>query len=367
MPALTPKQFVAKWSQITQKETAVSQSHFNDICHLVGHQTPLEYDPAGKNFSFETQTEKPDGAKGFADVFFRNKFIWEYKGPHKNLTKAYQQLQLYREDLQNPPLLITSDIHTIHIYTNFNNYPTQKHVITFDDLLSGAGVDKLRWAFFDPDQFKPAKTQAQITKATADTLLAVAEQMKKHRDMLGGESYSNEQLAHFLVRLLFALFAEDMGLLPDNLFTQIVRMRGNNYEDLQDVLCELFTKMRGGGTFGMWRIRHFDGTLFDDAFVPDIPHDLGRALLQAAEQDWSQVDPSIFGTLFERVIDESKRAQLGAHYTSEADIMLIVEPVLMEPLKRKWEAVRRQADRMLRQPINNQQSTINGTSAYAAY
>ena len=100
--------------------------------------------------------------------------------------------------------------------------------------------------------------------------------------------------------------------------------------------------MRDGGTFGLWSIRHFDGTLFDDDFVPAIPHDLGRALLQAAEQDWSQVDPSIFGTLFERVIDEEKRAQLGAHYTSEADIMLIVEPVLMAPLKRKWDAVRRE-------------------------
>jgi type II restriction/modification system DNA methylase subunit YeeA len=74
---------------------------------------------------------------------------------------------------------------------------------------------------------------------------------------------------------------------------------------------------------------------------------LGRLLLQAAEQDWSQVDPSIFGTLFERVIDEGKRAQLGAHYTSEEDIMLIVEPVLMAPLKRRWNEVRRQASALL--------------------
>ncbi|MCA9942171.1 MAG: class I SAM-dependent DNA methyltransferase [Anaerolineales bacterium] len=345
---MTPKDFVAKWSQIQQKETAVSQSHFNDICRLVGHQTPLEYDPSGERFSFETQTAKPDGAKGFADVFFREKFIWEYKGPHKDLDKAYQQLQLYREALENPPLLITSDIHTIVIHTNFNNYPIQRHALTFDDILKGDGVEKLTWVFFEPERFKPAKTRQNITKATADSLLNVANEMKKHRDLLGEGSFSNEQLAHFLVRLLFALFAEDMGLLPDNLFTQIVKARGGNYAELRPVLQELFAKMRSGGMFGLWPIRHFNGTLFDDDFVPDIPHDLGRLLLQAAEQDWAQVDPSIFGTLFERVIDEEKRAQLGAHYTSEDDIMLIVEPVLMEPLRQKWDAVRREASAQVR-------------------
>lgn len=344
---LTPAQFVAKWSQIQQKETAVSQSHFNDVCHLVGHQTPLAYDPSGDEFSFETQTAKPDGAKGFADVFYRGKFIWEYKGPHKNLDKAYQQLQLYREALENPPLLITSDIHTIIIHTNFNNYPIQRHTITFDDILKGDGVEKLTWAFFTPERFRPAKTRQRITKATADSLLRVADEMKKHRDLLGKGDFSNEQLAHFLVRLLFAMFAEDMKLLPDELFSKIVRTQGNNYTDLQPVLRELFTKMRDGGYFGMWSIRHFNGTLFDDDFVPDVPHDLGKLLLQAAEQDWSQVDPSIFGTLFERVIDEGKRAQLGAHYTSEDDIMLIVEPVLVAPLRRKWDTVRQQAQQLL--------------------
>jgi hypothetical protein len=344
---ITPAQFVAKWSQIQQKETAVSHSHFNDICHLVGHQTPLAYDPTGDTFSFETQAAKPDGAKGFADVFYREKFVWEYKGPHQDLDKAYRQLQLYREALENPPLLITSDIHTIIIHTNFNNYPIQSHTITLDDILRGDGVEKLTWAFFTPERFRPAKTRQRITKATADSLLRVADEMKTHRDVLGAGSFSNEQLAHFLVRLLFAMFAEDMGLLPDDLFTKIVRARGDDYASLRPVLRELFTKMRDGGTFGMWRVRHFNGTLFDDDFVPDIPHDLGRLLLQAAEQDWSQVDPSIFGTLFERVIDVGKRAQLGAHYTSEEDIMLIVEPVLMAPLKRRWNEVRRQASALL--------------------
>jgi hypothetical protein len=363
MPAITPQEFVAKWSKVQQKETAVSQSHFNDVCALIGHQTPLEYDPAGETFAFEAHTDKPGGQKGFADVYFQDHFIWEYKGPHKDLNKAYQQLQLYRESLSNPPLLITSDIHTIHIHTNFNNYPRQTHTITFDDILDGSGVEKLTWAFFRPDKFKPAKTQQDITKATADTFLAVATAMKQHQQ-LTGETHTPEQLAHFLVRLLFSLFAEDMGLLPDNLFTQIVKSRGGNYADLRPLLRNLFASMRDGGTFGLWQIRYFDGTLFDNDFVPEIPHDLGKALLRAANQDWSGVDPSIFGTLFERIIDDSKRAQLGAHYTGESDIMLIVEPVLMAPLRQKWTETRQQANQLLLGVLPGADRMVSAAHAY---
>ncbi len=353
---MTPEEFVAKWSRIQQKETAVSHSHFNDVCRLVGHPVPHEHDPEGTIFSFETGTVKPDGRKGFADVFFKDHFIWEYKGPHKNLDKAYRQLQLYREDLQNPPLLITSDIHKIIIHTNFNNYPVHKHSITFDDIMSGDGVEKLHWAFFTPDKFKPAQNQEELTKASADTFIAVADALKKHQDTTG-ETYTTEQLARFIARLLFTLFAEDMKLLPENLFSQILRDYTNPHVDIRLALRSLFREMREGGYY-TYRIRHFDGTLFDDTFVPAIPHDLARALYNAAQRDWSAIDPSIFGTLFERVIDESKRAQLGAHYTSISDIMLIVEPVLMAPLRERWDDVRRQTARLLRRDKRDDAYTI---------
>lgn len=343
---MTPKEFVEKWSKIQQKETSIAQSHFNDVCRLVGHPVPTIYDPSGENFSFELKTIKPEGSRGFADVFFKGHFIWEYKGSHKELDKAYRQLQLYRESLQNPPLLITSDIHNIIVHTNFNNYPTVKHTITFDDILSGNGIEKLGWAFFSPDKFKPEKTRQHITQATANSLLEIADQMKKHRDTLAEETYSDEQLAHFLVQLLFVFFIEDMKLLVDGVFGKIVQVNRDQISNLQPILRNLFTDMQNGGFFGPWEIRHFNGTLFQNAYVPVIPQNLGEPLLLASEQDWSQIDPSIFGTLFERVIDEGKRGQLGAHYTSQDDIMLIVEPVLMEPLKHKWDEVRRKAARL---------------------
>ncbi len=336
---LTPAQFVAKWQHTEQKETALAQSHFNDICALVGHADPITADPKGAFFSFEASTIKTGGQKGRADVFYQGKFIWEYKGPHADLGKAYQQLLLYREELGNPPLLITSDIHTIIIHTNFTNRPKRTHEISFERLRDGDGLALLQRVFYNPESFQPEQTKQAITKASADTFVTVADALKQHRALMQ-ETYSDEQLAHFLVRLLFCLFAEDLNLLPNNIFTKIVQAQGRNYVNLQEPLEALFRVMRDGGQFGIDRIRYFDGTLFDDAFVPSISDDLGRALLRVADQDWSAIDPAIFGTLFERIIDESKRAQLGAHYTSQDDINLIVEPVLMHPLRAEWEAVR---------------------------
>lgn len=345
---LTPAAFVAKWQQANQKEIALAQSHFNDVCALIGRPTPVEADPKGEFFSFEASTLKSTGQKGRADVFYREKFIWEYKGPHANLDKAYQQLLLYREELGNPPLLITSDTRTIIIHTNFTNRPKETHEISLERLQSGDGVALLRRVFDNPESFQPAKTKQIITKASADSFIQVADQLKAHR-LVTKETHTDEELAHFLVRLLFCLFAEDLNLLPNNIFTTIVRAQGRSFDNLQKPLEALFQAMQGGGQFGLERIRYFDGTLFDKAFVPTIPVELGTALLRTADQDWSSIDPAIFGTLFERIIDENKRAQLGAHYTSQDDINLIVEPVLMQPLRDEWATVRQDC---LRQPAH---------------
>lgn len=340
---MTPEEFVKKWSAVQQNERAAAQSHFNDVCALVGHPTPLEFDPSGRIFSFETQTVKPGGTKGFADVYFHDHFIWEYKGPHKDLDKAYNQLLLYRESLGNPPLLIVSDIHRIIIYTNFTNRPTVKHEIKFKDIKNGTGVELLKRVFFAPLSFEPEPTKEHITQANARTFLKVADALREHQKITG-EVYSPEQLAHFLARLLFCLFAEDMGLLPGDAFGERIKeiVNKNSIVNFQLGLQNLFKTMNTGGFFGYIKIPWFNGSLFDDEFVPDIPYDLLLQIHSAVQEDWSAIEPSIFGTIFERVIDESKRSQLGAHYTSQADIELIVEPVLMAPLRTKWKQLQQE-------------------------
>lgn len=345
MASLTPKKFADKWSRIQLKEITTAQSHFNDVCALVEHAQPLQADPKGEFFTFEAPAVKTGGKKGRADVWYKNKFIWEYKRAQADLDVAYQQLLLYREFLGNPPLLITSDTQRIILHTNFTNTVKRIHTIDFDRLLNKDGLDLLQRAFHDPQSLKPDQTQEQVTQATANTFVAVAETLQKWA-RAEGRAYDHERLAHFIIRLLFCLFAEDMDLLPDNVFTKLVSYQERRFTDFVSGLRNLFAAMRTGGVFGLYPIPNFDGGLFDDDFVPELPGDIMHDLLQACRQDWSSIDPSIFGTLFERVIDESKRAQLGAHYTSKDDIMLIVEPVLMQPLREQWQEIHPQAKRL---------------------
>jgi len=219
MNTLSAAQFVKKWSKIQLKERSTAQSHFNDICALVGHKTPLELDPKGEFFTFEADAKKLEGERGWADAWYSKKFIWEYKGPNKSLEKAYQQLLLYKDSLGNPHLLITSDTHTIRIHTNFNNTVKKTHTITLDDILAGSGVELLHRAFNDPESFKPADTPEQVTNASAKQFVNVANLLQKYEE----KKLDPEHLAHFIVRLLFCLFAEDLGLLPDKVFTNLVK------------------------------------------------------------------------------------------------------------------------------------------------
>lgn len=349
-PKMTVKQFIEKWSKSELRERASSQSHFNDVCALVGHATPTDIDSKGEFFTFEADVNEDTEKKhGWADAWYKGKFIWEYKGPHKNLDVAYQQLLRYRESLGNPPLLITSDTQRIIIHTNFTNTAKRIEVIDFERLQKD-GLQLLEDAFHNSDAFKPSETQEKVTEKTADAFVSFARDLQEW----GKRTYHPERLAHFVVRILFCLFAEDIGLLPDKVFTELIRVRYKDQTTEQFVksLRLLFTAMKeGNSTFGAHVIPWFNGGLFEDDFVPEMPGGTLHELLAACDKDWASIDPSIFGTLFERVIDESKRAQLGAHYTSKDDIMLVIEPVLMASLRTKWRKIKAEAENQIKQGI----------------
>src|SRR5258706_8273991 len=153
--SMTTQDFVAKWRRVDLSERSAVQQHFLDLCALVGHPPPAEYDPAGHEFAFEMGAEKLAGGSGWADVAKIGYFGWEYKGKHANLDKAYEQLLQYRESLQNPPLLVVSDTDVIIVHTNFTNTPKKVVKLTLDDLLTGAGLDQLRNIFYTPNAFRP--------------------------------------------------------------------------------------------------------------------------------------------------------------------------------------------------------------------
>src|SRR5262245_58457263 len=188
---MTPQQFVTKWRNVTLRERAAAQEHFIDLCHLVGHPTPAEDDPTGERFTFEAGASKQQGGKGWADVWKRGKFAWEYKGKHANLDKAYQQLLQYREALENPPLLVISDLDQIVIHTNFTNTVKRVETLTLDDLLTPARLALLKAVFYDPDRLKSPKTTEQVTEDAAVEFSKLAELLRKY----GEEPH---RTAHFL-------------------------------------------------------------------------------------------------------------------------------------------------------------------------
>lgn len=333
---MNPQQFVNKWRHVELKERSAAQEHFLDLCRLVHHPTPAESDPTGEKFTFEAGVSKQKGRAGFADVWKKGFFAWEYKGKHANLDKAYQQLLQYRESLQNPPLLVVSDIEQIVIHTNFTNTVKRTEVVGLEDLLKPEGLELVRAIFYQPDQLRVARTTEQVTAEAAAEFARLADLLRRY-----GED--PQPTAHFLIRLLFCLFAEDIELLPKGIFSRLVSQTRKNSAAFARQLRTLFTEMAAGGWFGTDQIAHFDGGLFDDDFVLELDSTGLDILVRVSSLDWSSIEPSILGTLFERSLDPGKRAQLGAHYTGKEDILLIVEPVLMAPLRRRWEEVKAQA------------------------
>ena len=337
---MTAAGFIAKWRHVDLKERSAAQEHFLDLCHLLGHPTPAEADPTGESFCFEKGIAKHGGGDGFADVWKKGFFGWEYKGKHKDLNAAYNQLLLYRDALASPPLLVLCDLDRIIVHTNFTNTVSARHEIALEQLGEPRSVEILRAVFFGPEKLRPGQTSEAVTRLAAEQIAGIADSMR-------GRGLDAAAVAHFLDRVVFCLFAEDIGLLPGQLFTRIAENAGGDPATFRNMLGSLFANMASGGFFGVDRIRHFNGSLFDSAEVPDLAAEEVKRIVSTVQLDWSAVDPSIFGTLFERGLDPAKRSQLGAHFTGKDDIRMLVDAVVMTPLRREWDETRQTVTSLL--------------------
>ncbi|MCC7482170.1 MAG: class I SAM-dependent DNA methyltransferase [Hyphomicrobiales bacterium] len=332
---MTPQDFIAKWRTVELKERTASQSHFNDLCRLLEILDPVTADPKGTWFTFEKGASKTSGGEGWADVWRENCFAWEYKGRRKDLDQAFSQLQQYAIALDNPPLLIVSDMDRIRIHTNWTNTVHKIYTINLEDLTDAASRDLLRNAFLDPERLKPEKTRQLLTEEAAEQFAGLAQRLRER-------GHDAEQVAHFVNRLVFCMFAEDVGLLPNRMFERMLKHCHQTPADFEPHARTLFGAMKNGGMVGFEKVDWFNGGLFDnDHAFPLLKPDV-EDLITAAKLDWSDVDPSILGTLFERGLDPSKRSQLGAHYTDRGKIMQIVNPVIVEPLMAEWAGVKQQ-------------------------
>lgn len=337
---MTPQQFIDKWRKVELKERTASQSHFIDLCHLLGLDDPVTADGTGEWFTFEKGASKSGGGEGWADVWRKDCFAWEYKGKRKDLDAAFEQLRRYAIGLENPPLLIVSDMDTIRIHTNWTNTVQQVHVVRLEDLTDAANRDKLKACFENPEILKPAKTRQKLTEEAAAQFAGIAERLR-------GRRHDGMVVAHFVQRLVFCMFAEDVNLLPNKMFQRMLEGCAATPENFALHAKTLFGAMRSGGMVGFEKVDWFNGGLFDDDAALPLNSDDLKDLLAATKLDWSDIDPSILGTLFERGLDPAKRSQLGAHYTDREKIMQIVKPVIIEPLMAEWVGVKAAAETAL--------------------
>jgi hypothetical protein len=354
---MSPEEFIARWRGTTRTERSAAQEHFLDLCALLGVPKPADVDRHGTEYTFEKSTRKIGDTAGFADVWKRHCFAWEYKGKRRNLVEAYAQLKQYADAFENPPLLIVSDMQEIRVHTNFTNKIAQQHVIPLDELRSVEARDLLRNCFLDPERLLPTQTRESVTAEAAAKFASIAVGLRQR--------YDERRVAHFVNKLVFCLFAEDIELLPDRIFADILDESAKRPDDFMPMLRDLFRAMANrNGRFGMAAIPWFNGGLFDDDDVLPLGIVAVQDLMTAARLDWKAIDPTIFGTLFESGLDDKKRAEMaslfdvpdpedhaqaqlftaptanrgvGIHYTDEATIMKIIEPVVVTPLRREWE------------------------------
>lgn len=333
--------FIEKWSpggkSFKLGERAGAQPHFLELCEVLGIEKPD--DP--ENYCFERGFRKATNTRGFADVWKRGHFGWEYKAPKADLSAALQQLVQYALPLDNPPLLIVSDRLRFEIHTHFTGHPSEVTTVQLAELRDPKAQGILRSIFLDPYRFKPRRSNRDITEEAAGAFAEIAERMRLR-------GVDPRHAAHFLTQCVFCLFAEDTGLLRDNVFKRLLQ-RQVSPAAMRKCLADLFAVMKSGGNFGVDDIDWFNGGLFNEIDVPDLDVSDVSSLRTAADLNWRAIDPSILGTLFERGLDPSKRVQLGAHYTDPHTILRLVEPTVKRPLLTEWEKAKSEITQLVGQ------------------
>ncbi|MEO1075026.1 MAG: DNA methyltransferase, partial [Bacteroidota bacterium] len=372
-------------------ERANAQTFLGDLAAVLGVERPhlATGDVLADAYVFERPVTFRDGkqSKGFIDLYKRGAFVLETKqgadakrtaagrklrqGHGKRGTRAWEQTMYaarnqaegYARNLEAaeppPPFVIVCDVgFCFDLYADFSGtgrlyrpFPdAASNRIPLDRLHDEGTRQLLAMVFEDPLALDPARRQARVTVALADQLAALATSLRDTTDA-DGNAMDAEAVAGFLSRCLFAMFAEDAGLIPAGTFTRLLDAYAGDLDHLPHALADFFSKMDAGGYVGevRERVRQFNGSLFKDTRAPRLDAEQRQALLDAARSDWADVEPSIFGTLLERALDPAERHKLGAHFTPRAYVERLVGPTILEPLRAEWDGARAAATRLIEQ------------------
>ncbi|HEY3845751.1 MAG TPA: type IIL restriction-modification enzyme MmeI, partial [Acetobacteraceae bacterium] len=248
-----------------------------------------------------------------------------------------------------PPFILVCDVgHVLEVYADFSgqgkNYAQfpdrQSFRIYLEDLRQAEVRDRLERIWTDPLSLDPARKTARVTRAIAERLAAVSRALE-------AEHHPPEDVAMFLMRCLFTMFAEDVGLLPKASFRRLLERCEQDPDRLGPMVGQLWEAMdRGDFAIAIEaRVKRFNGEFFKTRTVLPLAREEIGELRQAASYDWREVDPSIFGTLLEQALDAKERRRLGAHYTPRAYVERLVVATIIEPLRADWDRALSTAER----------------------
>ncbi|MCW1937819.1 class I SAM-dependent DNA methyltransferase [Pseudomonas sp. MDMC_285] len=377
--------FLARWQKAGGTERANYQLFLTELCGLLGLPLP---EPAGDDtrdnaYVFERRVviNQPDGSSnnGFIDLYKRGSFVLEAKqtgktldssGWDKAMLKAHNQADQYARALPaeegRPPFILVVDVgRNIELYAEFSRsgatytpYPdSRSHRIRLEDLRKEEVRERLSAVWLDPLSLDPARRSAKVTREIADQLAKLAKSLE-------AAGHSPQLVSSFLMRALFTMFAEDVGLLPERSFTELLQRLKNKPDTFAPMLEHLWQTMNSGGFSPILEstLLKFNGGLFAEASAIALDRDQMELLLKASEADWRYVEPAIFGTLLERALNPRERHKLGAHYTPRAYVERLVLPTVIEPLRAEWKEV--QAAALTYESLGKQKEAVEEVKAF---
>ncbi|WP_298160580.1 DNA methyltransferase [Brevundimonas sp.] len=242
-----------------------------------------------------------------------------------------------------PPFIIVCDVgYVFEVYADFSgsgraysHFPDRKGFrIRLEDLRDPDVVKRLTAIWTEPQSLDPTREAARVTRQIAERLAEVSKRLEA--------KHPPEEVAHFLMRCIFTMFAEDTDLLPRGRFTALLQEQLDHPDSFAPMLQALWRSMdapdydnRFYAGFGL-HLKHFNGSLFKEAKAFPMGREEIGELLAAARHDWRYVEPAIFGTLVEQALEPGERRKLGAHYTPRSYVERLVEVTVMEPLRADW-------------------------------
>lgn len=330
--------FSKEWKDAT-RENSDKQTFWNEFFNVFG----IERKKVAK---FEETVKKYSGNAGFADLFWKGELIAEHKSKGEDLDEAYSQAIEYCDGLKKrdkPKYIIVSDFENIRVYDFINGNGKFEHTKLHD---FPKNTDM--FGFISGYSRRKYQDEEPVNKKAAELIGDLHEVLLKAK-------YDGENLERFLVRILFCLFADDTTIFPKGIFREFIDEE--TYEDGSNVgsqLNHLFQildtpeeKRQDTLADNLKVFPYVNGDLFGERLdIPAFNKKMRDTLLECCQFDWSEISPAIFGTMFQAIIHGVKRDELGAHYTSEGNIMKVVHGLFLDELQKEFEKIKNNSNRL---------------------